>query len=365
MFHAMQQWIPAPAPPPHPTPAHPAPEPHPAAAPPADPLAFSPVPRKYRYDGWTAERQRAFIAALAETGSVTAAARRINMTTVGAYHLRRQPGADSFRAAWEAALASGVQRLTDIAFERAIEGVPVPVFHKGEQVGERRWYNDRLLMFVLKHHQPERYGKPAALPAGTKHPDTLAHEAAKGCPTCRKRAEEEKRQAEIAAQADERDTLEFLEHLTRTYVAKVIGERRERIAGNYVAADFYLRQLSVWELILEGCGQRADLIHLHTSARDAEGMPIYDRKVNAGPLTAILDAIRREEWEKAGEPPRPPIDLRAECQPDSSLVLRGDNAKEREHARKEAQRRIAAAQAMWEATGTEESWRRFKELGEA
>jgi hypothetical protein len=31
---------------------------------------FTPVPRKYRHDGWTAERQRAFIAGLAETGSV-------------------------------------------------------------------------------------------------------------------------------------------------------------------------------------------------------------------------------------------------------------------------------------------------------
>lgn len=50
---------------------------------------FTPVPRKYRYDGWTAERQRGFIAALAETGSVKAAAERINMSPEGAYFLRR------------------------------------------------------------------------------------------------------------------------------------------------------------------------------------------------------------------------------------------------------------------------------------
>lgn len=364
----MQQWTPAlPAPEPSP-PTPPAPHAGPAptpAPPPPDPLAFTPVPRKYRYDGWTAERQRAFIAALAETGSVKAAARTINMAKEGAYYLRRAPGADSFRAAWEAALATGVQRLTDVAIERAIEGVPVPVFHKGEQVGERRAYNDRLLMFVLRHHQPDRYGKSAALAPGTKHPDTLAREAAAACPACKARAKEDARQAEIAAEMAKIDNEQFLERLMRTYVAKVISERRQRIAGNTVAADFYLRQLSVWELVLEGCGQRADLIRLHTRARDAAGMPIYDRKVNAGPLTAILDAIRREEWEKAGEPPRPPIDLRAECQPSSSLVLHGDNAKEREHARKEAQRRIAAGQAMWEATGTEESWAAFKELGNA
>ena len=40
---------------------------------------ITPVPRKYRHDGSTADRQRASIAALAETGSVNAAAHRINM----------------------------------------------------------------------------------------------------------------------------------------------------------------------------------------------------------------------------------------------------------------------------------------------
>jgi len=133
---------------------------------------FDPVPRRYRYDGWTAERQRAFIAALAETGSVTHAARRINMASEGAYYLRRQPGAEGFRAAWSAALAHGVQRLTDIAIDRAIDGVPVPVFHKGEQVGERRWYNDKLLMFLLKHHLPALYGPP--LPPSPRDKEAIA-----------------------------------------------------------------------------------------------------------------------------------------------------------------------------------------------
>lgn len=136
---------------------------------------FTPVPRKYRYDGWTDERQRAFIDALADTGSVKAACRRINMSQVSAYYLRRQPGAEGFRAAWTAALDFGVQSLVDIAIERAREGVPVPVFYRGEQVGERRRYNDRLLMFILKHHMPSKYG--ADLHPGTRHYDTLARES--------------------------------------------------------------------------------------------------------------------------------------------------------------------------------------------
>ncbi len=38
-------------------------------------LDFAPVPVAHRHDGWTAERQRAFIEALADSGSVTIAAK--------------------------------------------------------------------------------------------------------------------------------------------------------------------------------------------------------------------------------------------------------------------------------------------------
>ena len=138
---------------------------------------FDPVPRKYRHDGWTPDRQRAFIEALADTGSVSRAAKRINMSSEGAYYPRRQPGAESFRAAWNAALDHGVQRLTDIALDRATEGVTVPVFWRGEQVGERRSYNDRLLMFMLKHHKADQYGALPALRGGTRSKELDALEA--------------------------------------------------------------------------------------------------------------------------------------------------------------------------------------------
>ena len=84
--------------------------------------AFEPVRRKFRHDGWTPERQRAFIAALADTGSVKRAARHVNMSPEGAYYLRRQRGSEGFRRAWEAALDFGVQRLKDEAFDRALNG---------------------------------------------------------------------------------------------------------------------------------------------------------------------------------------------------------------------------------------------------
>ncbi len=122
-------------------------------------LDFTPVPRQCnRHDGWTPDRQRGFIRALAALGSVTAAAQAVNMAREGAYQLRLQDAAGEFRAAWAKALDLGVRRLYDVAVERAIDGVPVPVLYKGEVVAERRWHDNGLLMFLLRHRLPELFG---------------------------------------------------------------------------------------------------------------------------------------------------------------------------------------------------------------
>ena len=119
---------------------------------------FVPVPRQTdRHDGWTEDRQRHFIEALADTGSVHAACRAVNMSQGGAYHLRPQRGAESFRAAWQAAIDLGVQRIEDVAMDRALNGVDVPVYSYGKLVGTRTTYNDRLLMFMLRNRAPDRF----------------------------------------------------------------------------------------------------------------------------------------------------------------------------------------------------------------
>ena len=119
---------------------------------------FTPVPRQCeRHDGWTPERQRAFIEALADTGSVQSACRAVGMSQRGAYHLRRQPGAASFRKAWLAAIDCGVWRLEDTAMDRALNGVEEQRYTNGELVSTRTRYNDRLLMFMLRARAPERY----------------------------------------------------------------------------------------------------------------------------------------------------------------------------------------------------------------
>ena len=45
-----------------------------------DPPDFAPAERRFRHDGWTPDRQRDFIAALAQTGCVTDAAAAVGMS---------------------------------------------------------------------------------------------------------------------------------------------------------------------------------------------------------------------------------------------------------------------------------------------
>ena len=123
-----------------------------------DRIQFEPVQIRQRHDGWTAERQIAFIEALADTGCVEDACRAVGMSDSSAYRLRRQPNALSFREAWDIAESLSAPRLDQAVRSRCINGVPRPIFYKGEQVGEWRHFDERLAMFLLRHHRPQRYG---------------------------------------------------------------------------------------------------------------------------------------------------------------------------------------------------------------
>ena len=122
-------------------------------------IDFTPVPVRHRHDGWTPERQSQFLEALAQCGCVDEACRRVGMGRSSAYELRARMDAESFRAGWSVALDHGVGRLEDAAFSRAINGVTRPVFYKGEQIGERTYYDERLAMFLLRYRDPARYGR--------------------------------------------------------------------------------------------------------------------------------------------------------------------------------------------------------------
>src|SRR4029453_4516473 len=138
---------------------------------PSQPLEFAPVPLKPRRDGWTAERQRAFIAALAETGCVSEACAEVGVTPRSAYRLRERPEAKAFRLAWLHAQTQGGTRLTAIAFERAIHGSAEQFYRNGDLVAERRKPSDQLLMFLLRHLDPVELGWMQGKPVPAEIPN--------------------------------------------------------------------------------------------------------------------------------------------------------------------------------------------------
>ena len=99
-----------------------------------DILGFDPVQRRTHVNNWTAEHQRAFIAALAITGSPRRAARALGRHAFGAEQLRSARGGKSFAAAWDAALDLARDRefarihanLSDLAARHAAEDATAP-----------------------------------------------------------------------------------------------------------------------------------------------------------------------------------------------------------------------------------------------
>lgn len=99
---------------------------------------FAPVPLRARRDGWTAERQRLFIAELRRTCSVSAAARAAGMSRVTAYRLRERPGAEGFAAAWDAAFREAAKAGAapqDTLWEHAARVESRPKIRNGRKVG--------------------------------------------------------------------------------------------------------------------------------------------------------------------------------------------------------------------------------------
>jgi hypothetical protein len=129
---------------------------HDHPTPDADPLAdYTPVTlRRTRHDGWTAERQRTFLLALAETGCISVACEEAGITTRSAYRLRHHPSGAPFAEAWDQALRFATARLMTLAYERSIRGSIREQWRDGKLVGEVRQPSDRLLALLLTHLAP-------------------------------------------------------------------------------------------------------------------------------------------------------------------------------------------------------------------
>ena len=121
---------------------------------------FYPVPSRGRRDGWTIARQAEFLGMLAETGTVMGACEAVGMSRNSAYRLRARPKAESFAAAWDAALGAPVQKVTvtDLEF-LAYHGLVHPVMFRGKYRGSWRKPDSSALVRLMKRldRQAERH----------------------------------------------------------------------------------------------------------------------------------------------------------------------------------------------------------------
>ena len=112
-------------------------------------LAQSLDPPRERQDGWTPARQAEFLRVLAATHCVSEAARRVGMSRQSAYRLRNRLKGEPFDFAWQAAFRRQYDALAEALVERAIHGVEVPHFFRGEVIHTSRRYDERAAVALL------------------------------------------------------------------------------------------------------------------------------------------------------------------------------------------------------------------------
>jgi hypothetical protein len=117
------------------------------------------TPKPPRHDNWPLDLQAAFLRALSATHSVSEAARSVGKSRQSAYRLRSRLKGQPFDLAWEVAFHHSYDVLAHTALDRALNGVEVPVFFQGEQVGAYRRFDERLTVALL--HGFTARGNPA------------------------------------------------------------------------------------------------------------------------------------------------------------------------------------------------------------
>ncbi|MDQ2782746.1 MAG: hypothetical protein M3Y26_09485 [Actinomycetota bacterium] len=112
-------------------------------------------------------KKRAFLAAYAELGTVTHAAKAANVhRTTHTDWLAADP---DYAEAFEVAKEQAIEKLEREAIRRAVEGVDKPVYQGGKMVGTIREYSDVLLIFQLKALRPDKYRERFQVQADVTH----------------------------------------------------------------------------------------------------------------------------------------------------------------------------------------------------
>jgi hypothetical protein len=279
-------------------------------------LDFEPVPRfSARADGWDAEVQRAYIAALSLTGSDRAACRAVGKSAFGVKQLIAHEGAEGFCAAREEALALA----PDERSRRLADGLRTVAAEQAD------W------------HPPAPPWASAAtrrLPSPPPEEEPMTDEQKK----------------------------EWLADIVQRYLYKVKAERECRLAGKIVAADYYLRQLTWIEVALDLLSSGG--FQLLKDFRKGEHPLVH---IAETPFSRILGEARRRQWREMGEPPRPEHPPRAYLKEHDGFstepleFLRGGPPPFQAQQKREFEERHARdaeAQLAWEAEARQDYERR-------
>ena len=100
---------------------------------------------------WTPGKEKEFLSSLAENSNVKLSAKRAGVSA--GYVYRRRNSVASFRASWDAALASGYAQLEMMLLERALHGVEKTVVRRDGTTTIMREYSDKMALSLLRMHR--------------------------------------------------------------------------------------------------------------------------------------------------------------------------------------------------------------------
>jgi len=100
-------------------------------------------------------KEKMFLELLSEGMSVSAACERADIPRRSIYNRRRADQA--FREQWDEALDMAADTLEAEADRRGRDGWSEDVYYRGQVVGTRRRYSDRMLVFRLRALKPDIY----------------------------------------------------------------------------------------------------------------------------------------------------------------------------------------------------------------
>ena len=125
--------------------------------PPSEPVGFDfaafhgfrPAPGCTRHEGWTPEKQRRFLEAMAEGLNVIQSCAIVGLSKQSAYALRTSPRGQSFALGWDAAVLKARDALADELMDRAFNGVRDTVTRDDGSIVTRHRQDNRLAATML------------------------------------------------------------------------------------------------------------------------------------------------------------------------------------------------------------------------